>query len=178
MVIISNDDFEKELHSLAYDSRVNKNLKSHNWSHTLRVVNYTKMISLAEFPEHLDDCLIAAYFHDVGRNDDHQDFMHGPVAADIVSNIVPIHWPQADIESIVFAIRYHSELKAPDGGFPIVSNYDLPETINPNIAMALWDSDRLDIVRLIEYRPIMLSHINTKTAKEFANTEEHMKAYD
>lgn len=45
--------------------------------------------------------------------------------------------------------------------------------------MCLWDSDRLDLIRYLEFVPsIKTEYLNTNLAKSYANTPEHKQRYD
>jgi len=121
--------------------------------------------------------IIAAAFHDVSRVDDECDPTHGVRSAEIAQKLIPKYFPEADLKSILFAIKHHCDFEAQGGGVPVVANYDLRNGINPIIAMCLWDGDRLDLLRLQDHPVIYTEYLNTDFAKSYANSEEHMKRY-
>lgn len=179
MDLFKRSDFEDELNQLAYDSRLNKELEIHSWDHTLRVVEYSKMILPSLSEEIVQDVLVASYFHDVGRIGDAKDQGHGMRSVEVLREKVLDFFPSADFDSILFAIKHHSDAKAPDGNYPVVVNYDISDNVNPQIAMCLWDSDRLDLIRYLEFvSSIKTEYLNTNFAKSYANTPDHKQRYD
>ena len=71
------------IEKLAYDARVNKFLSVHDWSHTLRVVEMAVGFALQHCKDKVEEVRVAAYFHDVGREDDGDDKAHGVRSAEI-----------------------------------------------------------------------------------------------
>ena len=178
MDLFKSSNFEDELHRLACDSRLNKELEVHAWDHTLRVVEYSKMIIPSLSEKIIQDTLVASYFHDVGRLGDAKDYGHGMRSAEVLREKASKLFPSADFDSIIFAIEHHSDAKAPDGNYPVVVNYDIRHNVNPLIAMCLWDADRLDLLRYLEFVPrIKTEYLNTNFAKSYANTSEHKQRY-
>ena len=54
---------------------------------------------------------------------------------------------------------------------------NIPANINVNIAIALWDADRLDLARFHEYRPVKATYLSSEFAKILVNTMEHYEIY-
>lgn len=179
MDLYQHSDFEDELYKLAYDNRLNKDLDVHSWDHTIRVVEYSKMIISSLSDDITKNVLLAAYFHDVGRLEDTRDLDHGLRSAEVLwDKAADGLFPSADLHSVVFAIERHSDIKAPNGSYPVVANYDLEDNIDPRIAMCLWDADRLDLVRCCRYPVIKIECLNTDFAKGYANSAEHKARYN
>ena len=178
MDLYESVNFEDELHKLAYDNRLNKDLNVHSWDHTIRVVEYSKMIIPTLSDDITKNVLLAAYFHDVGRVDDGRDRDHGMRSAEVLrEKVADGLFPSADLDSIIFAIERHSDAQAPNGSYPVVANYDLADNIDPGIAMCLWDADRLDLVRCNHSPIINPEYLNTDFAKGYANSAEHKQRY-
>ncbi len=167
---------ENELEQVAKRSRLTGYTTLHGWDHTLRVVKYAKIIAKKICPDKINDVLIAAYFHDSGRLSDEGGQKHAYDGAKICEACINKYWPLANKKSILFAIKHHADGESPSGSYPVVKNYDFGVVVE--IAMCLWDADRLDLARMHEYRPIKIEYLNSKFAKEFANSKEHYALYD
>jgi hypothetical protein len=172
------DAFEQRVHDVAKGNRLNDQLFYHSWErHILKVVAYGKMLCEEEPEEVRNNVLIVTYFHDVGRISDGKDSDHALRGGQISRRIIPVHFPDADLDSIIFAIDNHSNTQVYPDMFPVVSNYDIPDGVDSRIVMYLWDADRLDLPRL-ERRPLVnLSFLSSEKAKRYANTPEHKKLY-
>ncbi len=121
------DSFIEPILSVYYEKLV-----LHGFEHVRRVVSNAREIALEECPENVNDAVLAAYLHDIGRiSDDYDGNEHAIRGAEIAKELLQKHWPEADAKRILFAIRYHA-----DGIL----------TEDPLIG-ALWDADRLDIGR-------------------------------
>ncbi|MBS3107344.1 HD domain-containing protein [Candidatus Woesearchaeota archaeon] len=171
-------DFEKRISDIAHSLIQSNNLKDHGWEHTLTVVEYSKLIiNNMEF-KLTSEILVAAYFHDVGRTKDGFDKYHALRSVYLIQAFVAPHFPKLDLDSIVFAVKHHSDMKAPNENFPVIQNYDIdPFLINIEVAMCLWDADRLDLLRVPKFKRIDLNYLNTEFAKKFANSEKHLSKY-
>ena len=149
----------------------------HGWEHMKRVVDYAKKIAKELCPGLIDDVVIAACFHDVGRISDGGGNEHAFESAKIAEEIIPKYWPGADLKSILFAIKHHSDIVGEKGGDPVIYNYNLPPGVKPEIAMCLWDADRLDLPRILPADKIVWDYLHSSFAKSFAGSEEHRKMY-
>lgn len=185
---------ESSICSLAMGCRLKPGMEEHDWSHTLRTVYLAKLIAANSVmlltSEAARDIVISAYFHDVGRTKDRQDIAHGFEGAAIAAEIVPMAWPDADINSIYFAIANHHKRKGDNGGFPISENFRLPGKVNHDIASCLWDADRLDLLRYSyisnistlegipqSMKTVSRDYLSTDYAKWFANSDFHRRLY-
>ena len=166
-----------QVEQIAYEQLRCKTLGIHSWDHTQRVVEFAKKAAKELCPEFIDDVVIAAYFHDVGRADDHSGNMHALESEGIAEEVIPKYWPDADLKSILFAIRHHPDLVGENGGDPVVGNYKLPPGVKPEIAMCLWDADRLDLPRVLPEDEIIWDYLHSDFARSFAGSVEHIKMY-
>ena len=126
-----------QVEQVAYQQLRCKTLGIHSWDHTQRVVEFAKKVAKELCPEFIDDVIIAAYFHDVGRTDDGGGNDHAIESAKIAEKIIPKYWSDADLKSILFAIKHHSDTKGEKGRDPVIHNYNLPSGVKPEIAMCL-----------------------------------------
>lgn len=112
--------------------------KSHNWEHTMRVVNLCRHIGSKEGAD-MDVLLTAAYFHDIGR--DAQDsscgiICHAKKGAEIALPIVEqLPFLNEQKENIIHCIRSHR-----------FRGDQIPQTIE---AKVLYDSDKIDAIGAI-----------------------------
>jgi uncharacterized protein len=114
----------------------------HGLAHSLRAAHFAKMIAKSECPGSLDDTIIGAFLHDIGRTDDSNDRTHASRSAEIAEELLKRHWPDLNHEKILFAIMRHG-----DG---LISEDPIIGTI--------WDADRLDLSRLgIKINPELIS---------------------
>lgn len=157
--------------------RRNPGLRVHPWEHTLRVVDYAVMIAKNEFPQFARDSAIAAYYHDVGRQEDIHEPYHGWTSATIFDFQSGLDRNEHDFPSIFFAIRHHADRKAPDGALPVPDNFLVPSYIDTRIAKCLWDADRLDLMRISMFPYVRPELLSTRTARDFANSEAHKMIY-
>jgi hypothetical protein len=153
------------------------NLLDHSRRHRMIVTNFGMFLSTSELFNLRKDIVLACYLHDSGRLYDGSDPEHAKRGAEIARKEINISFPERDIVSIVWAIENHSLKQAPNGKFPIVSNFDVPERVNGKIAIYLWDADRLDLLRLPRYREIDTRYLHTQKAKDFANSSCHKLIY-
>lgn len=171
---------EQQIERVAYGLYKIKDSITHSWDHTTRVVSCAKVLARTLCLQYLEDAVIAAFFHDIGRVDDSKGPLHAIEGAKIVQRIVPEFWPGSQIDSIVFAVRYHADRIAPNGKLPSIDNYKplMNERIIPEIVVSVWDADRLDLARFPHKIPINIGYLSTKWGKEFANSAEHLKPYE
>lgn len=169
-------EFQKLAERVVSNNFLCKNLKDHGLDHTLRVVEYSKMIaSSLDIKQY--DALLAAYFHDIGRKADDEDIGHANRSATISGPLIELYFPYNDLASILFAIKHHSDLRAPNGGFPVISNFSFPSNVNSAVSACLWDADRLDLARIKQIRRVKTNFLCTDLAREFANSEKHLSKY-
>lgn len=172
------EEYRRLVEPIASHSQLNFDLVRHGWNNHTEMVNYYGMMLSEEEPVDLQkNIILACHFHDIGRLTEDSDPEHAKRGAEIAKKIIPIHFPEADIESICWAIANHNLKCAPNGREPIVMNFDKPNNVNGLIAEHLWDADRLDLYRLPRYRPIDKRKLNTKKARDFANSYAHTSAY-
>jgi hypothetical protein len=181
MTSITIDRFEKEISEIAERMMSGKDLKDHGFEHVKRVVEYgKKIIEEEEIPEkHLFDISAALYCHDIGRVDDSKDDEHGIRGAEIFEKEIFPLYKFLDLETILFTIRNHQNYVPDKGKYPVVENYNVTSDVNLIIPMVMWDADRLDLPRIEKFKGnIDPNYLNTRYAKEFANSKEHLKLYD
>lgn len=133
-------------------SKYYSGLVLHGLEHVRRVVDYATEIAQAECPDNINDVVLAAYLHDIGRNDDNGGNEHAMHGAIITAELLRQHWPESDHDKIIFAIRYHADGQTTDD--PLIGS--------------LWDADRLDIGRAGLIVDIDL--LSTEKGKEIART--------
>lgn len=179
-MMVLNDCMDKEISRLAYGVTFNKESFYHTWSHTLRVARYAAMIYQSESyeEEKFPEILVASYFHDTGRIFDAFDGEHGYRSVQILDACKDRLSFEFDIDSVRFAILNHSERRGEAGALPVVENFERDESIDKRIAACLWDADRLDLLRLPFVTEINPEYLNTRTARDYANTTEHLKIYN
>ena len=149
----------------------------HDWAHIMRVVDYAKQIAEQVCPDMLDEVILAAYFHDVGRKDEGSGNQHAIDGAEVARNIISAEWPEVDLESIVFAIRHHSDTEGVNGSLPLIQNFAIPEGVNPKVAVCLWDADRLELMRTNPERDLDVRYYHSDFARKLVNTPEHRAVY-
>jgi hypothetical protein len=124
---------------------------THGRDHVLSVIEYAKTIANKECREEFNDVIVGAALHDVGRTSSSSDNDHARRGSRIASNIIKKYWPALARKRIMEAITDHAQ--------GMVTK-DL-------LIGAIWDADRLDIVRC-NYQKIKTTLLSTKTAKKIA----------
>ncbi|MFW5990756.1 MAG: hypothetical protein ACOCQX_00870 [Candidatus Nanoarchaeia archaeon] len=161
--------FERIVRDLAYDATIRKNLKTHPWEHTERVLSYSKDILENEY-NHLSiykEITVASLFHDVGRLRDGKDIEHGYRSALILDNMLPCFPFYFDVSSVRYAILNHSREEGDVGKYPIIDNFNT--SVDKRIVACLWDADRLDLTRLKEFPNVNKSYLSTEYGKCIAD---------
>jgi len=181
------DQLTKQVMNLAYDNSLSKSLMVHGIENHTGMVNYwMRELSLRE-PMSINlqkNLIYAISFHDSGRSEEGTDPQHAKRSAEIAKKIIPHYFPDADLNSIIWGIENHSCLRAPNDAvygtkkfFPVIDNFEVPDGVNPLIPSYLWDVDRLDMLRFPGCDKVDERRLSTKVAKEFANSECHVRAY-
>lgn len=163
----------------AFEVTKNKSSYYHFRPHFFRVANFARQILMNEYSDEriLKDVLVAAFFHDTGRLNDHEDPAHGYRSAmllDTYKSELPFKF---DEDSVRFAILNHCKSEGETSLLPVVSSFPRSGSIDKRIAACLWDADRLDLVRDAEYKRVDVNFLSTEYAKRFANTPEHFAYY-
>ncbi len=172
--------FEQELKKYVKDRMSKYDLVDHDFAHIERVVTYGKLIMKEEgvSDEIYNDVLVALYCHDLGRADDTKDDAHGLRSAEIFEKELYPKYSFLDFESIMFAICHHQDFPT-ENKDPVVEAYDVSTSVNKLVARIMWDADRLDLIRLIEFRgKLNKNYLQTRFAKMFADSKEHHVLYD
>ncbi|MBU0615691.1 MAG: HD domain-containing protein [Nanoarchaeota archaeon] len=169
----------KEFQRIAKTARSldqNQGSRMHDFAHSERVAGYALWI-LDQFGlhEYATDVAVAALCHDLGREDDTANHTHSTQSADIARQLVHDLRIDVDLDSVIFAIEHHSDMRSPDGNSPTVQGYSI-DGINPAIPAFLWDADRLDLKRASGMR-VSTKRLTTKVAQEYANSERHEANY-
>jgi len=169
--------FELSIARLSESHILNPNLVDHLDGHIPRVAVYAKNIAEAEeFDDKIYEILITCYYHDRPRIHDGDDQEHGKQAALLISR-EPI-FRCFDVPSMTFAVEHHADRVAPNGKYPIVQNYIGQKGIDLHVAAALWDADRLDLIRIPFFKGrVDPNYLSTEYAKSFANTKKHLSNY-
>ena len=138
---------------------------SHPWSHTLRVVRIVKTIAKTICPQHINAAITAAYLHDIAREDDASGKEHAVAGAQIAHRFFPKGLTMLERRTVKFAIEHHADRVAPNGGYPVTSNYpDIKRAgLIVEVIAALWDADRLDLVRM---KPVSKRYLSTDYARK------------
>ncbi len=124
---------------------------THGRDHVLSVIEYAKTIAHKECREEFNDVIVGVALHDVGRTSSSSDNDHARRGSRIAFNIIKKYWPALARKRIAEAILYHSQGMV---------------TKDPLMG-AIWDADRLDILRC-NYPRIKTTLLSTETAKKIA----------
>ncbi len=170
---------ESSIGYMAFEATKNRASYYHSRHHFSRVANFAKHILINEYSDYkiLKDVLVAAFFHDTGRLNDHEDPAHGYRSAMVLDSYKSNLPFSFDEESVRFAILNHCKKEGETSFLPVVSSFFCQGSIDKRIAACLWDADRLDLLRDAEYKKINVDFLSTEYAKMFANTPEHLAFY-
>src|SRR3989338_5013813 len=103
----------KEVEDIVY---INSTIKMglHGITHVKTVCEFAIEIAKVECPDRLDEVMIAAYFHDIGRVDDGHDPEHGIIGARIAERLIKQNWPELCTQRVLIAIAQHVDGKISD----------------------------------------------------------------
>lgn len=104
----------------------------------------------AESDADVETAMVAGFLHDCARVDDGGGNWHAIASAELARPLLEQCFPRLDAEKICYAIAAHA-----DGG----------TTTDPLVG-ALWDADRLTLIRLM--RPVSLSLLSTAAGRSLA----------
>ena len=129
------------------------------------------------------------YFHDIGRKTDLHEPYHGEVSADMAKELIPAFinksgYPNPDMDTIIFGIKYHSQLKKKydkENHATVIDAFQNKKGVNKKIVETLWDADQLDHPRNDGFWKYLgkldIDYLSTDYAKNFANSKEHLNKY-
>ncbi|MHB9031383.1 MAG: HD domain-containing protein [Candidatus Latescibacterota bacterium] len=137
---------------------INQTTEIHGLEHLRRVACTAGRIALWE-NEDMKAAVVGGFLHDCARVNDGGGQEHAYDSAIIAEEVLRRHFPELDADRVVFAIHHHAAgLIAED-----------------LLVGAIWDADRLDLVRLgVRVRTELLS---TRIAKRVVGIRNSVSEY-
>lgn len=124
----------------------------HGWDHVRSVASLGYILAGQECPGNMNEVLVGAFFHDIGRIDDAGGRLHAERGAVRAARIIKSHWPGLDAARVIYAIKHHADGKV----------------TGDKVIGCIWDADRLCLTRVC--RKIDQRLLSTPAAKKAAVT--------